>query len=82
MARMIAPTGVREVAVRTPRGTRLYRQERSGFIPVDNPTDVSQLKAEGLIEATGVPKGKGHPCVSCGFASWFKTCSRCGAVNE
>ena len=82
MARMIAPTGVREVAVRTPRGTRLYRQEKSGFIDVDAPRDAAQMRSEGFIEATGVPRGKGFPCPHCGFASWFKTCSRCGAVNE
>lgn len=82
MARMIAPTGVREVAVRTERGRRLYKQERSGFFEVDKPSDVGQMKSEGFIEATGVARGLGHPCSNCGFASWFKKCSRCGSVNE
>lgn len=84
MSRMIPPQGLKEVAVRTERGTKVYRAGRDGLINVDNPKHARQMKAEGLGEAStsGMIVGKGFPCTECGFGSWFKKCSRCGHENE
>ena len=84
MTKMIPPQGLREVAVKTERGTKVYRADKSGLINVDNPKHAAQMKAEGLGQAGlgGVPKGKvGYPCKACGFGSFFKQCSRCGEIN-
>jgi hypothetical protein len=84
MARMIPPQGLKEVSVKTERGTKVYRAGRDGLINVDNPRHAKQMKAEGLGEAStsGIIVGQGFPCSQCGFGSWFKKCSRCGHDNE
>lgn len=84
MSRMIPPQGLKEVAVRTERGTKVYKAGRDGLINVDNPRHAKQMKAEGLGEAStsGMIVGEGFPCRECGFGSWFKKCSRCGHENE
>ena len=84
MTKMIPPQGLREVSVKTERGTKVYRADKSGLINVDNPKHAAQMKAEGLGQAGlgGVPKGNvGYPCKACGFGSFFKQCSRCGEIN-
>jgi hypothetical protein len=84
MGKMIPPQGLREVSVKTERGTKVYRADRSGLINVDNPKHAAQMKAEGLgvASAGGVADAEGFPCVQCGFGSYFKKCSRCGHENE
>jgi hypothetical protein len=84
MGKMIPPQGLREVAVKTERGTKVYKADRSGLIHVDNPKHAAQMKAEGLgvASAGGVADTEGFPCIQCGFGSYFKKCSRCGHENE
>lgn len=84
MGKMIPPQGLREVSVKTERGTKVYKADRSGLINVDNPKHAAQMKAEGLGVAStgGVADAEGFPCSQCGFGSYFKKCSRCGHENE
>lgn len=85
MPKMIPPQGLKEVAIKTERGTKLYKAGRDGLINVDNPRHAAQMKHEGLGEASlfGVATGNtGYQCSNCGFGSWFKVCSRCGTTNE
>jgi hypothetical protein len=86
MPKMIPPQGLKEIAVKTERGTKLYKADRSGLINVDNPKHAKQMKDEGLGQAslqgaTSDPK-LGYTCSECGFGSWFSLCSRCGHRNE
>jgi hypothetical protein len=37
MPKVIPPQGLKEVSVRTERGTKIYKADRSGLINVDNP---------------------------------------------
>lgn len=85
MPKMIPPQGLREVAVKTERGTKVYRAGRDGLINVENEKHAKQMKDEGLgtASAFGVATGNtGYQCSNCGFGSWFKVCSRCGTTNE
>jgi hypothetical protein len=86
MPKMIPPQGLKEIAVKTERGTKLYKADRSGLINVDNPKHAKQMKDEGLGQAslqgaTSDPS-LGYTCSECGFGSWFSLCSRCGHRNE
>ena len=84
MARIIPPKGLREIGIRTKRGTQVLRTGNDGLFHVNDPKLARQLKAEGLgvASASGVIMGEGYPCTQCGFGSWFKKCSRCGHDNE
>ena len=85
MPKMIPPTGLKEIAVRTERGTKLYKADRSGLINVDNPKHAKQMKDEGLGTASlqgASDPSLGYTCSECGFGSWFSLCSRCGHRNE
>ena len=84
MTKLIPPQGLKEVAIKTERGTKVYRAGRDGLINVENPKHARQMKEEGLgiASASGVIMGEGYPCSACGFGSWFKKCSRCGHDNE
>ena len=84
MGKMIPPQGLKEVAVKTERGVKVYKADRSGLINVDNPKHAAQMKAEGLgvASAGGIADTEGFPCSECGFGSYFKKCSRCGHENE
>ena len=86
MARLIAPSGVQGIDVRTPRGVRKYNRDNKGVINVENPKHIKQMKEEGLFEASlmGATTDRqiGFTCVECGFGSWFRKCSRCGHENE
>lgn len=86
MARLIpSDKGAKGVDVRTERGVYKYNVDSRGGIEVENRNHAKQMVAEGgFFEAAalGASIGKGFPCAECGFGSWFKTCSRCGAVNE
>ena len=86
MTKMIPPQGLREVSVRTERGTKVYRADKSGLINVDNPKHAAQMKAEGLGTANAMgsiarPSTVGFTCQKCGFGSFFKKCSKCGEIN-
>jgi hypothetical protein len=80
--RMIAPDkGVRETTIEN----RSYTPNRQGIYTVSN-QDAKAMKREGFIEAslmgaTTNSENLGYTCVECGFASWFKKCSRCGHDN-
>lgn len=84
MTRIIPPQGLKEVAVKTERGTKLYKADRSGIINVENPKHAKQMRDEGLGvgSVAGVADTEGYPCTQCGFGSYFKKCSRCGHINE
>jgi hypothetical protein len=84
MGKMIPPQGLKEVAVKTERGVKVYKADRSGLINVDNPKHAAQMKAEGLgvASAGGIADTEGFPCTQCGFGSYFIKCSRCGHENE
>ncbi len=84
MPKVIPPQGLKEVSVRTERGTKVYRADRSGLINVDNPKHAKQMQHEGLgiASAGGIAHTEGFPCAQCGFGSFFKKCSRCGTINE
>lgn len=84
MTKLIPPQGLKEVAIKTERGTKVYKAGRDGLINVENPKHARQMKEEGLgiASASGVIMGEGYPCSACGFGSWFKKCSRCGHDNE
>lgn len=83
MTRMIPPSGLKEVAIKTERGTKVYKAGRDGLIHVENPKHAKQMKDEGLgvASTSGAIVGQGYPCSNCGFGSWFKKCSRCGHEN-
>jgi hypothetical protein len=83
--KIIPPTGLKEIAVKTERGTKLYKADKSGLINVDNPKHAKQMKDEGLgiasLQGASDPS-LGYTCSECGFGSWFALCSRCGHRNE
>lgn len=52
---------------------------------VSDSADISALRREGytLAGAAGAPaKAAGFECLSCGFQSFFRLCSQCGAKCE
>lgn len=80
MTRMVAPdAGCVQVDVPTVQDPRRYSGR---IVDVDNPTHARMLKQAGYFPASagGVVSAGGQRCV-CGFASFFKTCSRCGHTN-
>ena len=84
MTKLIPPQGLKEVAIKTERGTKVYKAGRDGLINVENPKHARQMKEEGLgiASASGVIMVEGYPSSACGFGSWFKKCSRSGHDNE
>ena len=84
MTRIIPPQGLREIGIKTKRGTKVLRTGKDGLFHVNDPKLAKQLKAEGLgvASTSGAIIGDGFPCIACGFGSWFKKCSRCGHENE
>ena len=63
-----------------------YLKEHQKLINVLLNPSPKKLKQEGLGVAGTAPStsmvGVGYNCKSCGFGSFFKKCSRCGAENE
>lgn len=46
------------------------------------PADARALRADGgFTPSLAIARAAGFPC-SCGFASLFRRCSRCGQTNE
>ena len=84
MSKLIPPTGLREIGIKTKRGTQVIRTGKDGLFHVNDSKLAKQLKEEGLgvASASGYIEGQGYPCGNCGFSSWFKKCSRCGTENS
>ena len=83
MPKMIPPQGLKEVAIKTERGTKLYKTGKDGLLNVENPKHARQMKSEGLGEASlGNYMGAvGFYCANCGFNSLFIKCGKCGKEN-
>ena len=83
MPKVVPPSGLKEVSVTDSRGRqRVYKADRQGFINVSDSV-AKQLNKEGIPTAStgGVAQAAGYPCNACGFSSWFRKCSRCGAES-
>ena len=82
MPRMLSPDDAcRGVDVPIGRG----RRYNGTVIDVSDPSHARALKAAGYVQAAvaGAPvRQGGFHCERCGFASFFKLCSRCGAECE
>ncbi|HVN51085.1 MAG TPA: hypothetical protein VMT43_06605 [Acidimicrobiales bacterium] len=51
-----------------------------GQVDVTDRRDVAALEAIGAFPASNQPNRRGgYRCPSCGFATWFRTCGRCGS---
>lgn len=71
------------VDVPTPYGKVRYQPDRSGSVEVDNPQHARWLiQGADCFRASGQTAARpgGYPC-ECGFASFFRRCSRCGKDN-
>lgn len=72
------------VRVKVPTGSK--DATYSGrIIEVNDPGHARMLKSVGYVQAAaaGVPmRTGGYRCIDCDFASFFRLCSRCGAVCE
>lgn len=87
MAQMCLPDGaVRGIDIEGARtGARLgsYTPGRDGTVTVDNPRHIKALREMGAFAANlGGRTCGGFRCVTCGFGSFFKKCSRCGGTCE
>lgn len=70
------------VDVPTPHGTVRYQPDRSGSVEVSNPQHARWLiQGADCFKSVGAPMTGGYPCKTCGFASCFVRCSKCGAEN-
>lgn len=83
--RLLAPDGaMKETEVPLPGGaSRRYRANDGVYTVSDS--DAAVMKAAGFTES--VPGGTfrrnvGRRCTTCGFGSFFTTCSRCGGTCE
>lgn len=83
MPKLIPPAGLKEVAVKTERGTKVYKTGRDGLINVENARHAKQMKEEGLGIASLGRYGhvRGFYCSNCGFDSLFVKCGKCGKEN-
>ena len=86
--KMIGPKGMNAISVDSPDGHQVEIKPGSdGLFNISDPKLAKKLKEEGLgIAGTAGTydnfNNAGYPCISCGFQSLFKKCSRCGASNE
>ena len=84
MARLVPRDGhARETEINTQSGRKVYRADRSGMYSVNDPKHIKAMKAEGYTEENLARPvqgdgDRGYNCFNCGFASWFRKCSRCG----
>jgi hypothetical protein len=82
MTELRGPEGSRGVDIERPNGSKIkLNADRGGKVSVNNRALVRKLKDEGFTTA-GLVTGfaRGYPC-SCGFASVFKICGKCGQNN-
>lgn len=68
-------------------GGRIYRRKRNGLFDLPERAARIAIKNEcgQVASLSGTTRtGEGYRCTSCGFGSFFTTCSRCGgaAVRE
>lgn len=83
MARLLPPDDACiEASVESAQtGARmLYRQTPDGTMHVESRNHIKALKELGFHEAAagGIARSTGRRC-QCGFSSFFRRCSRCGA---
>lgn len=86
MTRLCLPDGaVRGIDIQGAQTgtTTSYTAGRDGTVTVDNPQHEKALRQYGAFPANlgGRPARGGYRC-ACGFASYVKTCSRCGGTCE
>jgi hypothetical protein len=84
--RFLAPDGaVAQTDVTLPSGmVRRYNATDGGVYTVSD-SDARAFKASGFTEASATgafDRKAGRRCTSCGFGSFFVTCSRCGGSCE
>ena len=61
------------------------RRYTGKVVDVNDPRAVRELKAVGYTQADasgGPARTNGYRCADCGFASYFRRCSRCGDNRE
>lgn len=83
--RIAAPSGA--VAGMEVKGAQTGRTTRypGQIMTVDNPQHAKALIAEGAFAASLSGRTRrdiGFRCTACGFATFVKSCSRCGGVCE
>jgi hypothetical protein len=82
MPRLLSPDDAC-VQVNVPFGRA--QQYTGKTIDVSDPGHIRALKSAGYTMAgvAGAPsRSSGYRCADCDFASFFRTCSRCGATCE
>jgi len=86
--KMIGPKGMNALAVNSPNGKQVeIKPGLDGLFDISDSKLVKKLKEEGLSVAGNAGTYDnfnqiGYPCITCGFQSLFKKCSRCGVSNE
>lgn len=85
MARYFTSQGVTSVTVEGARTglTREIKADGKGFFLAESKADRKALEQSGFVQASlmGTKNRGGFTCQQCGFGSWFRKCSRCGAEN-
>lgn len=76
MTRMIPPSGMKSLAVETPKGTKVLHASKDGTFNVNNPKLIKKLKQEGLgVAGIGGPR---YVITACnGHESTSKTSQTC-----
>jgi hypothetical protein len=66
-------------------GGKIYKRHRNGLFDMPERAARYTVALEGgqWPALSGVARrSEGFVCQSCGFGSWFRTCSRCGGSCE
>lgn len=77
--RLLAPS-TEAAGIKTDR-----REYRGRILEVSDSADIRDLRAAGYTpgDIGGPPVSRGgYECRPCGFASYFKKCSRCGSACD
>jgi hypothetical protein len=64
-------------------GGRIYKRRHGGLFDLPEKAAKYVIKYEGGQEAalSGTTRSReGYRCQSCGFGTFFRTCSRCGGI--
>lgn len=84
MARLNSPDGfVSEVNIKSQSGVKRLKADKDGKYGTNDSSVIATLKKQGFTEESlnhyrSGDSSRGFNCFECGFASWFKKCSRCG----